>query len=197
MKISFIKNPKEFKSYFRSLIPYILVSGLIFSFGIVMGFSFANEFPEKAQEFISLLTETYSPIIELESFPQLLFIFLRNSIISFLVVIGGIIFAILPLLVLLSNGEALGLLANMFNPSYFLMGIIPHGILEIPAFFISSAMGLKFGVISVKKVLRKEKISLKKELNLALEVFIKIVLPLFLLAAVIEVLITPELLRVF
>ena len=72
----------------------------------------------------------------------------------------------------------------------FLMGILPHGIVEIPVLVVGSAIGLKIGMTVIIKVFKKQG-KIKPEIKDGLNFFIKIMLPLVLIASAIEVFITP------
>jgi len=202
LKIQF--RIKEFfspcKDYLRSLLPYILVSALLFLLGIIAGYYFTEAYPSESEEIISLLEKTYKPVLEMNKVSQVLFIFLKNGVTSFFIIILGVIFGFLPIVSLLSNGEILGILANFtlekYSIFYFLSGILPHGIIEIPCFLITSAIGLKIGKTLIKKILGKGG-SLKEELTSGLNVFLRIILVFLFLAAIIEVLISSELLRIY
>lgn len=196
----FYANLAFVKGYLPSLFRYLLISIFLFSSGIIGGYYFFDIFPSESEKILSLLSETFKPILAMPSFVQILFIFLRNGLISFLMIIFGILFGIFPIIVLISNGQILGLLLGWlvprYNISYILLGILPHGLIEIPCFLLSAAIGLKIGKILVKKIFRK-KVSLQEELNLGLSFFLRIILFLLFAAAVIEVLISPELLRIY
>jgi len=188
------------KNYLPSLFRPFLTSISLFILGIIGGYYFLEIFPSEAEKILALLKETFKPILEMPLFAQILFIFLKNGIVSFLMIIFGIFFGIFPAIVLISNGQILGLLLGWLIPRYsifyILLGILPHGVIEIPCFFISGAIGLKIGKILVKKIFRKE-VSLREELNLGLSFFLRIIIPLLLLAAIIEVLISPGLMRIY
>ena len=188
------------REYLRSLFPYIILAAIIFIVGIVAGYYVNKFFPEKAQELISLLEETYSPILEANRISQILFIFLKNGIASFFVIITGVVFGIIPVIGLVENGEVLGVFTGYFlesgNSLQLLAGILPHGIIEIPFFLISSAMGLKIGRTAFNRLIKKEG-DVKNEIALALNTFLKLVLVFLFIAAVVEVLVTPELFKFF
>lgn len=187
------------ESYLRLLKPYILFSSLIFGIAIILGYYVAIIFPSYSQETISLLKETYEPILETSTFSQILFIFLNNGIASFLVIITGVVFGIIPIIGLINNGGILGMISKSFLEEYsfyhLLAGILPHGIVEIPLFLISCSIGLKLGRTSIGRIFKKEG-SIKEELNLALNTFLKLILILLFFVAIIEVLITPVLFRI-
>ena len=83
----------------------------------------------------------------------------------------------------------------------FLTGILPHGVIEIPVFIMGTAIGIRIGKIVLYKILRRininllkglyAKISLKEEISLGLIFFLKFLVPLLAIAAVIEIFITP------
>lgn len=68
------------------------------------------------------------------------------------------------------------------NPTVFL-AIVPHGIFELPAFLLSAAIGLRLGREVLK---RKGERHLKKELWNGLRMYLILILPLLLIAALIE-----------
>lgn len=188
------------RDYLRSLLPYILISALIFLSGIIAGYYFVEFYPSEAGQLITALEETYKPILEMNKASQVLFIFLKNGVTSFFIIVLGIIFGVLPIFSLISNGEVLGMLVNFAleksSTLYFLSGVLPHGIIEIPCFLIATAIGLRIARTFVRKILGKGG-SLKEELNLGLNVFLRIILVFLFLAAIIEVLISSELLRIY
>jgi len=190
---------KKFKEYFFSLKNYILVAILIFSFGFLFGFNWSQIFPEETKLILNKTKEILEPIIKMSSFSQFLFIFLKNSLTLFFVLILGIIFGIYPFLVLFSNGAILGILtfsfSQIFSWSKFFLGTLPHGIIEIPVLILAGAIGLKLGKITFERIFKNKK-ELKKEIFLALEFFWKILLPLLAIAAAIEVFITAKLLGI-
>ena len=186
--------------YLFSLRIYFLVSFLIFVSGVIGGYYFAQNFSVETKEVILKIEEIFQPILEMNKISQILFIFLKNGMTSFLVILGGLIFGIFPVLSLFSNGEILGILAYLtfqkFNPAVFFCGILPHGLIEIFCFLICGAIGLKISKTLIDKIFKKEA-SIKDELDLALEFFLKVILILLFLAAILEVLITPEFLKFF
>lgn len=196
----FTANLNFVKSYLPSLYRHLLTSILIFIFGIIGGYYFLEIFPGEAEKILSLLEETYKPILEMPFFAQILFIFLKNGLVSFLMIIFGIFFGIFPIIVLVSNGQILGLVLGWLLPrydvSYVLLGLLPHGVIEIPCFLISAAIGLRIGKTLIRKIFRK-KVSLREELNSGLSFFLRIILLFLFIAAVVEILVSSELLRIY
>jgi len=179
-----------FKEYIFSLRKFILVAFLVFAFAILLGYFFAQGSPREAEIVLEQVQEMLEPIIEMPLFGQFLIIFLNNSITAFFAVILGIIFGILPFLVLLSNGSVLGIIVYFIQIdndwSTILALILPHGIFEILAIILACAVGFKLAKVALEKVFKRE-VSIKTELNIALTFFLRFVLPLLAIAAAIEV----------
>lgn len=133
---------------------YLLAAVLIFAGGIVMGMS-SNVFAaylDQQLEGIGKLAET----IRQKEHPQIWFfalIFFNNAIKSIVIIYLGAVFGVLPVLFLAVNGMILGYLfskalaiqENLFQ--LIVQGILPHGIIEIPAIIIACAYGMKFGML--------------------------------------------------
>jgi stage II sporulation protein M len=136
------------------------------------------------------------PVGKLNSFWQFLYVFLNNATTAAFAILFGLIFGIFPLLCVFANGEVLGILAFISRGTLsvltFLAGILPHGIIEIPALILTGAVGIKIGKVVIDRIFSKKKVEIKKELSLAFSLFLKILLPLLLIAAAIEIFITPE-----
>ena len=113
----------------------------------------------------------------------ILFIFFNNIKSSLLGWIFGILFGIFPIFVAISNGYILGFVANQsvkLEGAIVLLTLLPHGIFELPAIFISLGMGIKLGMVMLKKE------DLKYNLLNALRVFLLVIIPLLIIAAIIE-----------
>lgn len=128
-----------------------------------------------------------------------LYIFANNVRATVLVFLGGIIsFSVLGLLVFLLNiglvGGVLGIVKLMgYSPALlFAAGLLPHGLFEIPALMIASAVVLKIGAVLVTPQLGKSMGQIVLELLADwAKIFIGLVVPLLAVAAVIEAYVTP------
>jgi stage II sporulation protein M len=114
------------------------------------------------------------------------FIFRNNLQSSFFGMIFGVVFGIFPIITIIANGYLLGYVASVAVNAEGILSlwrILPHGIFELPAIFISLGLGLKLGTF----IFQKEKIkSLKKNLIKSVKTFILIIIPLLIVAAIIE-----------
>lgn len=185
------------KEYIFSLSRFILTAFGLFVLFILIGFFLGQSHFLEIELILEKITETLRPVLLLPPFGQFLFIFFNNSLTLFLAIVLGIIGGLFPFLVLMSNGLLLGIIAyfsqSAFSWSFFLVGIIPHGLVEIPVLLLACAAGLKVGKVAFDQVFRKQG-EIKTELTMALVFFIKILLPLLILAAALEVFLTARLL---
>jgi len=120
---------------------------------------------------------------------QLIWFIISNNITStFLGIIFGIILGIFPVVSSIVNGYMLGFVSNYsitMNSGNFLIlwKILPHGIFELPAVFISLGLGAKFGTFIFQK---NKADSFKSYLWNSLKAFLLIVIPLLIIAGIIE-----------
>ena len=164
---------------------FIYVVILIFVFSALIGFFIpASEvIKNKIIDFIkNLISETEG----LSQFELIKFIFLNNVQSSFFAMILGIFLGIFPIITMVANGYLLGFVALLSVNAegvFILWRLFPHGIFELPAIFISAGLGLKLGSF----LFQKDKIkSFKIYLRKSLITFLAIVVPLLVIAAIIE-----------
>ncbi|HEX9503091.1 MAG TPA: stage II sporulation protein M [Patescibacteria group bacterium] len=123
-------------------------------------------------------------------------IFIQNVIASGVALFGGIVLGLGSLFIVAVNGFLIGyiitwLLSNQSASGHSLVlilgGLVPHGILELPAFLIAAAIGLRLGWEWMSENAKNNRWPIfRKNLKLALLSFPAIVLILFI-AALIEV----------
>ena len=127
-----------------------------------------------------------SKIQDFSAIELVVFIFLNNARSSLVGLIAGLFFGIIPILVSLTNGIVIGVvLRSVFEVTGFsdFWRLLPHGVFELTAVFISLGLGVKLGTILFSKDAWYE---LKRRLWLSVVVFLQIVIPLLVLAATIE-----------
>ncbi len=114
------------------------------------------------------------------------FIFLNNLQSSLFGMIFGIILGIFSVITSVLNGYLLGFVSSMAVSEggiLVLWRLFPHGIFELPALFLSTGLGLRLGTF----IFRKNKLeSLKNYFLESLRVFLFIIFPFLLIAAIIE-----------
>jgi stage II sporulation protein M len=135
---------------------------------------------------MNLLKELVEKTQGMNGFELIVFIFFNNLQTSFSGMIFGFLFGILPIVATLINGYIIGFVSSMsVNLKGFssLLNLVPHGIFELPAVFISLGLGLKFGSFIFEK---NKADSFRNFFWNSIRVFLLIVLPLLLIAAIIE-----------
>lgn len=169
--------------YLKEIRWYTVFSLGIFSLIFLVGFLFPFLFREKL---ISLISELMLSLEGKNLYEVMLFIFLNNVKVSFIAIISGIFIGIFPLITLIFNGYVLGFVARMsaeLGGILILWRILPHGIFELPAVLLSISIGLKIG----KDLFEKDwKRKLKHNFKEGLRFFIFAIIPLLILAAIIE-----------
>jgi stage II sporulation protein M len=179
---------EEYSSCFKYLKDskkFIFISIGIFCFFALIGFFIPTPalIYDMIINFIKEITEKTKNMSNAE---LIQFITLNNIKSTFFSIFFGLVFGILPIIGAISNGYILGFVALMSVEQQgilSLLSLIPHGIFEFPAIFISLGIGLKLGMLLFNKNYSK---NLKPELIKALRVFLLIILPLLIIAGIIE-----------
>ena len=163
------------------------VGYIIFVFALFVAsilFSFA--FPEFFTHFNEILRSIVDETEGLSASGLIVYIFVNNFQSSLYGLLFGVVLGVFPIGAAVLNGTLLGYVLRL---SWGVSGVsefwrlLPHGIFELPAVFISLGLGLRLGTF----VLSKEKMAfLAHNLYLSLLVFLLIVVPLLVIAAVIE-----------
>lgn len=197
-------NPKAVRTIQQNF-NWIIIAIFFFLIGIaVASYAFGNE-----DFFLTELTETQQHF--LQEMAEMIFsgsplkgialLFLNNLLSSLQMMLLGIFLGVPPLLGLFSNGALLGALLTGLGHegipafTFVLAGILPHGIFELPAFVISASFGLKMGFHLVFPLPQKKRIeSLRIIWREYFSIFPMLAYLLFV-AAVIEVVLTPMLIK--
>jgi uncharacterized membrane protein SpoIIM required for sporulation len=165
--------------------------------------SHLNLTPERVDLIRTFVSENISNLDQLsQSLPAPILFFHNARTTVFFLALGLISFSTLGLTLFIGNiglvGGVMGA-ANIvgFSPLLtFIAGVLPHGIFELTAIFLATAAMFKVGAQLVTPQTEK---SLGEILLLTLadwfRVFVGVVLPLLAIAAVIEVYITPLLIK--
>lgn len=199
-----------FENYLRKLkgttikvaLAFIIISAIItgiFAFDLWGSTTFLKDIILEIQNVFSEFADGYGNI-------QLVPLLLNNIKVCFVAFgVGVVPFLYLPALILVVNaliiGAVLGLFALESVGMMFItigLGILPHGIFELPAIFISIACGFTLCSTITKAVLKKEQdMNISEVILYSLQTIIFICVPLMTVAGIIEVYATPKLLMMF
>lgn len=179
------KNYSLSWSYIKESKKFIWIAVILFAIAIAFGFlnhALFGDYIRKLLEAILRQTEG------LNAWQMILFIFENNIKNAFMGLIVGAALGVFPLFALLLNGYVIGYVgyfAVQTNGWIALLDLLPHGIFELPALIIALGLGVKFGgsIFAGRGKLRKEFL---RRLDRSLRVFIFIILPLLVIAAIIE-----------
>jgi len=179
-------NFKLSLKYVKDIKNYIWFSFILF-FGVgIFGYFFPVLFEE---QILNLIKEIIAQTEGLDMVGLIRFIFLNNLRSSFFAMLLGIFFGIIPFFVLIVNGYVLGFVASKTVVSEgfsILWKLLPHGIFELPAVLISVAIGLRLGMFLFVYEGRRKWKEFKRWLVDAFRVFLFIIIPLLVIAAMIE-----------
>ena len=184
---------KDDLAYLWSISSFIVLTAFIFALTSVMGYWAAGADPDLASQWRAQL-DALKWILEQPPLIIMIIIFLKNLLASAMAMLLGLGLGIVPLLVVTSNGFLLGVVAygavQQSGLLFLAAGILPHGILELPAVLVSIAIGFRLGYL-LALTLAGEKADLAEETRIAVRFLWRYIAPLLLLAAAIETFITP------
>ena len=196
--MKYTKYLKEAKQYLYGLKKYIAFSSYIFTISVFGGYLIAQNYPEETRSLIEEISSMFLSEEEVTSWQIFLFIFENNVSKLFMLLLLGVFAGLIPLLSVFANGLLLGVFAQVVSEeiswTFFFLGILPHGIIEIPVLIVSSAIGIRIGKVAIWRLFSKKE-SLLKEFLKALKFFILVLFPLIFIAALIESFLTSAILE--
>jgi len=174
---------------------WVIIAAALFVVGLVLGLrSPASQSGVVSQE-VNALQKLADLLASLPRWAFFLFIFFKNVTTVLFTFALSPFFCLVPILVLAFNGWLIGVVSAAVieekSITYLLAGLLPHGILELPALIMGEAVALSFGVIVMRAVFQRERrgqimASFKPNAK-----YLAIALGLFLPAAIIETYLTP------
>ncbi|HKY07775.1 MAG TPA: stage II sporulation protein M [Candidatus Binatia bacterium] len=192
-----ILSRQERRVYLRRLLPYITGSLVLFALGILIGLIVVQRVPGARDNFADTLADFTRMFTKMPPWKLAGAIFLNNSLKTLAAVVLGAVLGIVPGIFLLANGAALAVAVTWSiqtrGLSHSLMSILPHGILELPAVFLATSVGLLLGIHVLKRLRGQTAAPIKDELVCGLKFYFTLVLPVLLIAALVEAFITAAL----
>ncbi len=202
-------TPSEASSRFRHrALAMALVAAMVLVLAGAAAYVYYTSRPAAAQKIVSELVKLLGNkhILGEKGWRLFAGIFLNNAVSTLITVLIGIVpFLFLPLANPVLNGGVIGLLAAVSKQAgmplvrFFLVGIAPHGIIELAAVLYATGLGLSLTLEIIRKILVPspgESPSFPRLIVHALRSWATIVLPLLLAAALVETFITPLLLGI-
>lgn len=127
-------------------------------------------------------------------------IFLNNLVVAAIVLVSAII-PVVPIIILFVNGMLIGVFADLLHRFDYLqagtlysaaISLIPHGIFELSAIFLAGSLGIVAFVKIVAPGKVQSHLSRQQFLLVTLKWFALAVVPLLIVAAIIEAFISPR-----
>ncbi len=180
---------------------WVLIAAGLFIIGIGAGIEIST-LPSNSS---GILSEELSALAQLSTIfgpfqiTTAVFIFFKNASALLVSFIFSPILCLLPILALALNGMLLSFVSVFVvqekSIGFLLMGLLPHGIFEIPAIIIGEAAALSFGTATIIALVSNKRRNLllpnfKQNLKYLLLAFI-----LLVPAAIIETYVTPLLIQ--
>ena len=190
---------------------YLLLGGLLFVGSALLGYLNSALIQETAEQLMEQLQKIADKIGNNGSPLYTFWVIFQNNVMASLSMLGlGVFFGLFPILALTSNGFLLGFMLKTFalkgvSPlPVLVVGILPHGIIEIFAVILAAAIGIKYGFYVIRMMvnmfLSERRRSIFKEFKDSLQdlpfIVVSLICMLFI-AAVIESTITPLLIHIF
>ena len=180
--------------YIRSSWKCILIITGIFIFSLLAGLLVSLKDLGLSENYLEILKNSFGWIKNLSPVEMMLVIFLNNAVKSLFVIVLGTGFGIVPIIFVGGNGIILGLIANEVSKQqgviFVLAALVPHGIIEIPMILISAGLGLRLGYFMYLS-LRGERKDMRSELAGSLRIYMRLIMPLLFVSAMVETFVTP------
>jgi stage II sporulation protein M len=184
-KFNLLEEYKQSWKYIKESKNFIyVIVGIFFFFALLAYFIPAPQFLN--DRIMTLIKDLVNQTKGLSQFNLIKFILFNNVQSTFIGLSSGFFLGIFPIVIAIANGYLLGFVALLSVKAggiLTLWKIFPHGIFEMPAVFISLGLGLKLGTFIFQK---KKLKSFENYLINSLKCFLLIVIPLLIIAGIIE-----------
>ncbi len=199
-----IPGPRQFVHYVYEIRAFLGVVVALFLLSAMAGYMVPAASPEFSNALLSGLQDKAETLSSQSPPMMMLGIFANNAVGALIAILFGLFAGLFPLFFMVSNGLVIGIMLELIvgkiglagGVTVFAAGILPHGVLELPAVFISAAMGLKLGYAALRSLLKGDG-RVAEELRDGLLIFLVWVVPMLFLAAIIETFVTGAILAYF
>ena len=177
----------------------MIIASILFAVSIGLGVFVVARDPTIGVEVMTLFRDQVATQILSDS-PAVIAgkIFLNNLSACLLLFLGGASLGVVTLLILSINGLLIGAVAELVRQQQGMLfvaaALVPHGIFEIPAFLIAGGLGLLLGqALMVEWHGGGDAAAATVPLA---RLFLRVVVPLLAVAAVVEAFITPVIISI-
>ncbi|GAH28612.1 unnamed protein product, partial [marine sediment metagenome] len=139
---------------------WILVAAVLFGIGLILGLIMPAGSTDLLFEELVALSELSDFLFALPPPLTAVFIFLKNALALVVSFALSPILCLAPAITLVVNGWLITLVSAAViqekSLSFVLAGLLPHGIIEIPAFILGEAAALSFGAMVILVLFKKK-----------------------------------------
>lgn len=175
---------------------YLVVT--LFAVALIAGM-LTSEPPMFVLDSLNSLSDSAQTLEPIGPFGFFIFIFFNNLVALFLILISGITFGLFAITATLVNGYLLGFVGQLsiFDSGLasFFVGVVPHGVIELPLLFITVVLSFDITDATIKALKSNSFKPLKEEFKKTFLIFRNYLLLLLLIAAGIEAFVTPHIIR--
>ena len=176
--------------YMRGLTPFFTLCCFLFLFSLTMGYALGSSLPRSGLDEIN---SAFPDISQWGIAGIFAFIVINNVGKGLLFMLLGVFVGIPSLFFIIFNGFITGWVAydvaTQYSMAVAVASLVPHGVIEVPMFLLSVAMGMGIGYQMLNRI--RGQGDPVRELRLALGLFLRRILILFIVSAVVETTITP------
>jgi len=181
------KRPNPLVVALKESLILIEVCLMAFAIGVVSGYILFEESTNVVMPLIEKIENEFS--LRESNFQLAIEIFFNNLRTTIIMLLGGT-FLFIPLLILMVNGFLVGFVLRLFLEEghsifEFIQSLFLHSIFELPAVFISAAIGIRIGLAYILPKGNRV-VAVSERIKEAGAIYIAIVIPLLLLAAFAE-----------
>jgi len=134
-------------------------AGMCMGIGLAFGVSLPAAISDLFQQNLDAMKELSAAVVPFKV-STAVFIFFKNILALLLSFVFSPFFCLLPVLALMLNGGLLSFVSVLViqekSLGFLLVGLLPHGIFELPALIIGEAAALSFGAMVIMLLVRKE-----------------------------------------
>jgi stage II sporulation protein M len=204
MDSGLIRGPRQFLSYLYGIWPFIAVVVALFLLSCMAGYMMPSATPGASDALLSGLKGKAESITSQSPPMVMLSIFANNAMVALVAMLAGLAAGLFPAFFVVSNGLIIGIMLETIvrnlgvvgGVAVFAAGILPHGIIELPAVLISTAIGLNLGYAVLRAVFTGKGFVVA-EIKTGLRMFLSWIVPALVVAAFIETYVTAAILAAF
>lgn len=192
MSFTFTQTDKE---NLKRVVPYLWWALALFVLAVAIGAILGAAHPQAGNKVLDKLGKQFAPLLKMSNIELAGFILFNNLLTTAIMTLLGVFYSVITGFLLIFNAFLVGGVASVTvshtNIGYTIMSILTHGIFEIPAVLFASALGFELGNGLYWRSRGDKSVDIKQKLKDNFRLFLFIVVPLLIVAAIVEVFVTP------